>query len=79
MDIFSTYPIFTIEAYGESLGLSLRPYRFVPLRVLRELRGLNLRFLRRDLVADSRHCFFGVFPTSKSTEAKIPFTGGAKA
>ena len=64
---------------GELLGLSLRPYRFVPLRVLRDLRGLTLRFLRRYFIADSRYRFFGIFPITESTEAKIPFTGGAKA
>ena len=50
---------------GELLGLSLRPYRFVPLRVLRDLRGLTLRFLRRDFIADSRYSFFGVFPVAE--------------
>lgn len=54
-------------------------YRYIPLRVLRDLRGLILRFLRRDFVADSRYRFFNVFPITESTEAKISFTGGAKA
>jgi hypothetical protein len=35
--------------------------------------------LRRDFVADSRYRFFNVFPITESTEAKISFTGGAKA
>ena len=64
---------------GGLLGLSLRPYRFVSLRVLRDLRGTTLRFLRGDLLADSRYRFFNVFPITESTEAKISFTGGAKA
>jgi hypothetical protein len=67
---------------GELLGLSLRSYRYIPLRVLRvlrDLRGLILRFLRRDFVADSRYRFFNVFPITESTEAKISFTGGAEA
>ena len=64
---------------GGLLGLSLRPYRFVPLRVLRDLRGLTLWFLRRDFVANSRYRFFNVLPITESTEAKISFTGGAKA
>ena len=51
-------------------------YRYIPLRVLRDL---ILRFLRRDFVADSRYRFFNVFPITESTEAKISFTGGAKA
>jgi hypothetical protein len=36
-------------------------------------------FSRRDFIADSRYRFFGIFPITESTEAKIPFTGGAKA
>ena len=65
--------------YAELLGFNLRPNRLVPLRVLRDLRGLSLRLLRGDFVEDSRDRFLGFFPATKSTEAKISFTGGAKA
>jgi hypothetical protein len=64
---------------GGILGLSLHRYCFVPLRVLRDLRGLTLWFLRRNFVADSSDRFLGFFPATKSTKAKISFTGGAKA
>ena len=64
---------------GELFGLSLRHYLFVPLRVLRDLRGFTLRLLRRDFIADSRYSFFDVFPITESTEAKKSFAGGAKA
>ena len=44
-----------------------------------ELRGITLWCLRRDFIADSPYRFFNVFPITESTEAKISFTGGAKA
>jgi len=46
----------------------------IPLPVLRDLRGLILRSLRRYFIADSRYRFFGIFPITESTEAKISFT-----
>ena len=51
------------------------PYRFVPLRVLRDLRGLTLAVLKEIFYCGFALTASSVFsPITESTEAKIPFT-----
>jgi hypothetical protein len=60
---------------------SKNPESFKSYSILQYSNAAILHFLdlRRYFVADSRYRFFGIFPITESTEAKISFTGGAKA